>query len=44
MKLRIAFVNDIPKIMEVAEATWKQTYASIISQEPFGANHAGLYV
>ena len=26
-------MNDISKIMEVAEATWKQTYASIISQE-----------
>ena len=33
MKIRIAFITDIPKIIEVADATWRQTYASIISQE-----------
>ncbi len=32
-KIKIAFIADIPKIVEVADATWKQTYASIISQE-----------
>ncbi len=32
-KIRIAFITDIEKIMEVAEATWKQTYTPIISKE-----------
>ncbi|MDB5226279.1 MAG: acetyltransferase [Bacteroidota bacterium] len=32
-KIRIAFITDIEKIMEVADATWKQTYAPIISKE-----------
>lgn len=32
-KIRIAFITDIEKIMAVADATWKQTYAPIISKE-----------
>lgn len=43
MKIRIAFVNDIPKIIEVAEATWKQTYASIISQEQIDFMYEKMY-
>lgn len=33
MKIRIAFVNDIPKIVDVASKTWHNTYKNIISQE-----------
>ena len=33
MKVKIAFITDIDKIVEVADATWRQAYASIISQE-----------
>ncbi|MBP6155061.1 MAG: GNAT family N-acetyltransferase [Chitinophagales bacterium] len=33
MKIRIAFVNDIPKIVDVATKTWHNTYKNIISQE-----------
>lgn len=42
-KIRIAFVNDISKITEVAEATWKQTYASIISQEQIDLMYERMY-
>ena len=43
MKIRIAFVNDIPKILDVAEATWKQTYSSIISQEQIDFMYEKMY-
>lgn len=43
MKIRIAFVNDIPKIVEVAAATWKQTYAPIISQEQIDFMYERMY-
>ena len=43
MKVRIAFANDIPKIIEVAEATWKQTYAPIISQEQIDFMYERMY-
>lgn len=33
MKIRIAFITDIPKIIEVAEAVWKQTYSAFLSEE-----------
>jgi GNAT superfamily N-acetyltransferase len=32
-KIRIAFVSDIEKIIDVADATWKQTYKNIIYPE-----------
>ena len=32
-KIRIAFISDIPKIIEVAEAVWKQTYRAFLSEE-----------
>ena len=32
-KIRIAFVTDIPKIIEVADAVWKQTYRDFLSEE-----------
>ncbi|MFN8282209.1 MAG: GNAT family N-acetyltransferase [Chitinophagales bacterium] len=43
MKIRIAFVNDISKILEVAEVTWKQTYAPIISQEQIDFMYERMY-
>lgn len=43
MKIRIAFVNDIPKIIEVAAATWKQTYAPILSQEQIDFMYERMY-
>ena len=42
-KIRIAFITDIPKILEVADATWKQTYASIISQEQIDFMYEKMY-
>lgn len=42
-KIRIAFVNDIPKILDVAEATWKHTYSSIISQEQIDFMYERMY-
>ena len=32
-KIRIAFISDIPKIIEVADAVWKQTYRAFLSEE-----------
>lgn len=32
-KIKIAFITDIPKILEVADATWKQTYRAFLSEE-----------
>ncbi len=32
-KIRIAFTTDIPKIIEVAEDVWKQTYRVFLSEE-----------
>ncbi len=43
MKTRIAFITDIPKIIEVAETTWKQTYAPIISQEQIEFMYERMY-
>lgn len=43
MRIRIAFVNDIPKIVEVAATTWKQTYAPIISQEQIDFMYERMY-
>lgn len=36
-------MNDIPKIIEVAEASWKQTYAPIISQEQIDFMYDRMY-
>ncbi len=33
LKIRIAFISDIPKIIEVADAVWKQTYLAFLSEE-----------
>ena len=33
LKIRIAFIPDIPKIIEVADAVWKQTYRAFLSEE-----------
>lgn len=43
MKIRIAFVNDIPRIVEVAAVTWRQTYAAIISQEQIDFMYDRMY-
>jgi GNAT superfamily N-acetyltransferase len=43
MKVRIAFVNDIPKIIEVAEATWKQTYRAFLSEEQVEYMYEKMY-
>lgn len=43
MKIRIAFITDIPKIIEVADATWRQTYTSIISQEQIDFMYERMY-
>jgi GNAT superfamily N-acetyltransferase len=43
LKIRIAFLTDIPKIIEVADATWKQTYAPIISQEQIDFMYERMY-
>ncbi len=43
MKIRIAFVNDIPKIVEVAAATWHTTYKTIISQEQIDFMYENMY-
>lgn len=43
MKIRIAFVNDIPKIVAIAEATWRHTYSSIISQEQMDYMYERMY-
>ena len=32
-KIRIAFITDIPKIIEVADAVWKQNYRAFLSEE-----------
>ncbi|HUM50958.1 MAG TPA: GNAT family N-acetyltransferase [Chitinophagales bacterium] len=42
-KIRIAFITDIAKILEVAKATWKQTYAPIISQEQINFMYERMY-
>jgi ribosomal protein S18 acetylase RimI-like enzyme len=42
-KIRIAFITDIPKILEVAASTWKQTYAPIISQEQIDFMYERMY-
>ena len=42
-KIRIAFVNDISKIVEVAEATWFTTYKTIISQEQIDFMYERMY-
>jgi GNAT superfamily N-acetyltransferase len=33
VKIKLAFIADIPHIIAVADATWKQTYAPILSSE-----------
>ncbi|MBK9329473.1 MAG: GNAT family N-acetyltransferase [Sphingobacteriales bacterium] len=43
LKIRIAFIPDIPKIIDVADATWKQTYAPIISQEQIEYMYERMY-
>ncbi|MEZ5025342.1 MAG: GNAT family N-acetyltransferase [Chitinophagales bacterium] len=43
MKIRIAFVNDIPKIAAVAAATWHTTYKNIISQEQIDFMYERMY-
>ena len=42
-KIRIAFITDISKILEVAASTWKQTYAPIISQEQIDFMYERMY-
>ena len=42
-KIRIAFITNIAKILEVAEGTWKQTYAPIISQEQIDFMYERMY-
>jgi ribosomal protein S18 acetylase RimI-like enzyme len=43
VEIFIANTNDIPKILEVADATWKQTYAGIISQEQIDFMYEHMY-
>ena len=43
MKIRIAFITDIDKILEVADATWAKTYAPIISQEQIEYMYEKMY-
>ena len=43
MKISIAFVKDIPKIIEISEATWQHTYAPIISQEQIDFMYERMY-
>jgi diamine N-acetyltransferase len=43
LKIRMALLTDVPKICEVAEATWKQTYAPIISQEQIDYMYEQMY-
>ncbi len=33
VKIKLAFITDLQHIISVADATWKQTYAPIISRE-----------
>mgnify|MGYP000989436890 CR=1 FL=1 len=42
-KIRIAFITDIPKIIEVANATWKQTYRVFLSGEQVEYRYAKMY-
>lgn len=43
MKIRIAFFTDIPKIIEVAEAVWKQTYKDFLSGEQVEYMYERMY-
>ncbi len=43
MKIKIAFVNDISKIIEIAEATWKDTYAPFVSSEQIDYMYEQMY-
>ena len=42
-KVRIAFITDIPKIIEVAEAVWKQTYSAFLSEEQVEYMYEKMY-
>jgi GNAT superfamily N-acetyltransferase len=42
-KIRLAFITDIDKLIEVADATWKQTYASILSAEQIEYMYGRMY-
>jgi ribosomal protein S18 acetylase RimI-like enzyme len=42
-KIRIAFISDIPKIIEVAEAVWKQTYRAFLSEEQVEYMYEKMY-
>ena len=42
-KIRIAFITDIPKILEVADATWKQTYRVFLSEEQVEYMYTKMY-
>ena len=43
MEIFQADINDIPGILEVADATWKQTYAGIISPEQINYMYSTMY-
>lgn len=43
MKIKIAFANDIPKIIAIAEATWKTTYAPFVSLEQIDFMYEQMY-
>ena len=43
MKIRIAFITDIPKIIEVADAVWKQTYRAFLSEEQVEYMYEKMY-
>lgn len=42
-KIRIAFITDIPKIIEVADATWKKTYRVFLSEEQVEYMYEKMY-
>ena len=42
-KIRIAFITDIPKIIEVADAVWKQTYRAFLSEEQVEYMYEKMY-
>lgn len=43
MKIRIAFTTDISKIIEVADAVWKQTYRAFLSEEQIEYMYERMY-
>lgn len=43
MKIRLAFIPDIPKIIEVADAVWKQTYSAFLSPEQVEYMYEKMY-